>query len=107
MVEVIGEGNEVGDEDETLSPVEDQPDGEDTSFDFGIALRMLKDGKNLARKGWNGKDMFIFYRPCAGSERFREEAHLCMRNAQGKIVVGWLASQTDMLAEDWFEAKTG
>lgn len=80
-------------------------------FDFGVALRLLKEGRKIARKGWNGKGMFIFRRegrlitgvdstsPMGGD--FESLPHLCMRTADGKCCVGWLASQTDMLGEDW------
>ena len=98
-------------------------------FDFGQAINLLKDGKLVARTGWNGKGMFIFMRPGASiSEEtvlgiktlppdFKEwiESHpsesgnivfgsyLCMKSADGSIVNGWLASQSDMLAKDWCE----
>lgn len=77
-------------------------------MNFGHAIEMLKSGCRVARKGWNGKNMFIFLAsgidltgcicskdmpPCTDS--------LCMKTADNKICVGWLASQTDMLAEDW------
>ena len=92
---------------------------------FGQALELLKKGYRVARKGWNGKKMCIFltkgsdvkYKDlkmhnqmalaCARSEDINEEKeiHICdhidMIAADGSIVIGWLASQTDMLAEDW------
>lgn len=89
------------------------------TFDFGHALSLLKQGKTVARKGWNGKGMFLTYQP--GSEitgdTMRNEpakkfygnssvkicGHIDMKAADGSYVVGWLASQTDMLAEDWQE----
>ena len=79
---------------------------------FGGALEALKAGKKAARKGWNGKNMFLFLAngedltscictedmpPCVDS--------ICMKTAQNTIVVGWLASQTDMLAEEWCIVK--
>ncbi|MDE6020709.1 MAG: DUF2829 domain-containing protein, partial [Ruminococcus sp.] len=75
---------------------------------FGHAIEMLKSGYRVCRKGWNGKDMFLFLAkgedltacicgddmpPCTDS--------ICMQTAQNTVVIGWLASQTDMLAEDW------
>jgi hypothetical protein len=78
---------------------------------FGQAIVALKTGKKVARMGWNGKGMFIFLRegrrimcvpadsPMGGD--FDSLPHLCMRTADGKCCVGWLASQTDILAEDW------
>ena len=78
---------------------------------FGHAIEAAKQGKKIARKGWNGKGMFVFLvGGCkvsggVGSTlmggNFESCAHFCRRDAQGKCVVGWLASQTDMLAEDW------
>ena len=47
---------------------------------FGMAIEALKNGHAVARKGWNGKDAFIYL--TTGSD--------------------WLASQTDMLSEDWY-----
>lgn len=83
-------------------------------MDFGEALKHIKDGKCVARAGWNGNNMFIFLvngstfkvnRPPL-DEIFDEgtevnyHAHIDMKTAQGYIVP-WLASQADVLAEDW------
>lgn len=93
---------------------------------FGEAIQALKNGKHVARRGWNGKGMFLFYVPGAsyayeelngyardaarratliekgeqGSSRW-VCAHICMKNASGQLVIGWLASQEDMLCDDW------
>lgn len=87
-------------------------DGE--KFDFGAALQFLKRGMRVARQGWNGKGMFLFLVPGStfkvsrppllgiypeGTE-VRYHAHIDMKTAQGDVVP-WLASQTDVLAEDW------
>lgn len=94
-----------------------------TGMNFGHALAALKDGAKVARAGWNGKGMWIALTPgsafaavhakCghAAAKRAVELAdpdgeielapHIDMRAADGVMVVGWLASQTDMLAEDW------
>lgn len=81
---------------------------------FSDALEHLKDGERVARTGWNGKDMFLFLVPGstfvvnrppllgiypAGTE-VKYHAHIDMRTADGQIVP-WLASQTDILADDW------
>lgn len=87
-------------------------------LDFGQVISGLKAGRRYAREGWNGKDMFIFL--VAGSTfRVNREpllsimgesaeveyhAHIDMKTAQG-YVVPWLASQADMLAEDWREVN--
>ena len=88
---------------------------------FGLAIEALKAGKKVARAGWNGKGMWIAYTPGSefapelaksghaaahrAEEAPREDVrllpHIDMRAADGSMVVGWLASQTDMLAEDW------
>lgn len=83
------------------------PDDKDT-FDFGSALDVLKDGGRVARQGWNGKGMFLFLangkdiQSCTGIEDECVDV-ICMKTAQDTVVFGWLASQADMLAEDWYE----
>ena len=107
-------------------------------LNFGQAIEALKQGKLVARLGWNGKGMFIFMRPADDlhiemlvdkvkslpqsvkdyyaqditnseggrivtfpDDKVNFTAYLCMKAADGTIVNGWLASQTDILAEDW------
>lgn len=86
-------------------------------FDFGMALVALKRGKAVARKGWNGKGMFLTLQNGSevdgkdmrndvakdyyGNSKVKICPHIDMKAADGTYVVGWLASQTDMLAEDW------
>jgi len=86
-------------------------------FEFGMALEALKRGKAVSRKGWNGKGMFLTLQngsEVEGNNMRNEPAkkyygdckakicpHIDMKAADGSYVVGWLASQTDMLAEDW------
>lgn len=85
---------------------------------FGEAIEAMKRGKKVARKGWNGKGMYLWLLPatevkkewcrdhrlveamgeretlpCLGSVR--------MFTATKEVLTGWLASQTDMLSEDW------
>lgn len=73
---------------------------------FGIAVELLKKGCKVARRGWNGKGMFLFLahgediQSCTGIEDKCVDI-ICMKTAQDTIVFGWLASQTDMLADDW------
>lgn len=78
---------------------------------FGQAIEEVKNGKKVAREGWNGKNQYIELATCIG-----------YKNADGKIInpdhknignraiafvgksgvqLGWLASQADMLADDW------
>lgn len=94
-------------------------------MDFGEAIRALKKGKRVAREGWNGKGMWLSLSGGPGGhmvshDQFWSEhnaayaamspggcAHvlpsITMKTADGSILMGWLASQTDMLAEDWVE----
>jgi hypothetical protein len=74
-------------------------------MDFGDALRFLKAGSRVARDGWNGKGLWLeLQRPDAGSKMTLPYVYLNYpddaRNTPGARVP-WLASQTDMLAEDW------
>lgn len=86
---------------------------------FSGALSWLKAGYLVARQGWNGKGMFLFLVPGSqfkvnrppllgiypeGTE-VRYHAHIDMKTAQGDVVP-WLASQTDILAEDWIVVQT-
>ena len=95
---------------------------------FGQAIGSMKHGFLVARQGWNGKGMFLFMRPFdelkddfiidtvkslplnfkewvkshpneSGSRFFGQ--YICMMAADGSIVNGWQATQTDMLADDW------
>jgi hypothetical protein len=66
---------------------------------FGDAIVELKSGGRVCRAGWNGKDMWLeLQRPDAHSKMTLP--YIYMYTAQGDLVP-WLASQTDMLAEDW------
>lgn len=77
--------------------------------DFGTALLYLKDGRKVARRGWNGRGIFIELQlPDAHSKMthpyiFIDTTGLQTVNPDApKNRVPWLASQTDMLATDWF-----
>lgn len=83
-------------------------------MNFGQALSALKEGKRVVRDGWNGKGMFLFLVPGSTFKvnrypllgiypldtKIEYQAHIDIRTAQGTIVP-WLASQSDVLAEDW------
>ena len=81
------------------------------NLSFGDAIAYLKLGYKVARKGWNGKGMFLTKQSCQFypdnlGEEFDEdssellEGTIIMFTATGTFVA-WLASQTDMLSEDW------
>lgn len=67
-------------------------------MNFGEALEAVKEGKSICRPGWNGKGMYVKLQKSSHSA-FRD--YLEMKDAQGKFVP-WVASQTDVLAEDWY-----
>lgn len=82
-------------------------------MDFGDAIRALKAGKTVTREGWNGKGMFLYLVPANAypptTEAARKEfgghlvpyrAYIAMKTAQGDVVP-WLASQSDVLEDDW------
>ncbi len=82
-------------------------------MNFGDALHELRAGRKVAREGWNGKGMYLFLRveciavdgaeieQLTGIKNVVFPAVICMKTADNKVVEGWLASQTDMLADDW------
>jgi hypothetical protein len=90
-------------------------------MDFSTALLHIKTGGRVARKGWNGKDMWVsiargrvldIRKHDIWPEHIKNVAvnhgkveilpYLIMKTVDNKIVMGWLASQTDMLADDWY-----
>ncbi len=72
---------------------------EKASFGFGVAIGILKEGGAVQRKGWNGKGMWLgLQRPTETS--LMTLPYIFMRTAQGDLVP-WVASQTDILADDW------
>lgn len=77
-------------------------------MDFGWALRQLKEGRKVCRLGWNGKGIYIeLQRPDEHSKMTQPYIYIVTTGLQSdnpnapRGVVPWLASQTDMLAEDW------
>lgn len=86
-------------------------------FGFGHALKELQDGRLVARQGWNGKGMWLVYVPgsdittregtpyaraCGVNAAVTIGPHIDMHTANGTMQPGWLASQADMLASDWY-----
>lgn len=90
---------------------------------FGLALEALKKGHRVARKGWNGKGMWLSLSGDTNLTRYVDEDKfwsknnsdfalaqggsarvlpcITMKTADDAILMGWLASQTDMLSDDW------
>lgn len=72
-------------------------------MNFGQAIEALKKGKKVARKGWNGKGMWLRLIIPEKSDidmGLENLPYIEMKTADNKLVP-WLASQTDMLSEDW------
>jgi len=94
-----------------------------SSLDFSEALKCVKLGFRVCRSGWNGKDMWIcltkgsviknkdarsgavLAAANSGSYKITINDHIDMKTADGSICCGWLASQMDMLANDWMVVK--
>lgn len=90
------------------------------NLNFGQALERLKNGNLVTREGWNGKNMFLWLKQ--GFEIKTEFCKdpilkqlcenndgsiiglpaICMKTADNKVMTGWVPTQTDMMAEDWF-----
>lgn len=72
-------------------------------MNFGQAIEALKDGNKVSRAGWNGKCMWLCYIHPGNAMLHGFDMQPCigMKTADSKMQPGWLASQADMLAEDW------
>lgn len=80
-------------------------------MNFGKALEAIKDGKKARRKGWNGKEQYIELATGISYKSATGEIVNCEHEAIGNkaiafvgtsgVQMGWLASQADMLADDW------
>lgn len=89
-------------------------------MNFSDALNSLKSGAKIYREGWNGRGMWLslgkgnpsllaenFWNPHAREFAESNGGHapvlpyIIMKTATGEILMGWLASQTDLLADDW------
>lgn len=68
-------------------------------MNFGRAIDELKRGGKVCRDGWNGKGMWLALQVPDEHSKMGLP-YIYMRTVDGKLVP-WLASQTDMLAEDW------
>lgn len=81
------------------------------AFDFGEAIRRMKNGARVARTWWNGKGMFVMHCSVDGEDYTLSDGMAVTRRdylymkAADNTVVPWVASQTDILADDWYEVK--
>ena len=81
-------------------------------MNFGEAIIALKEGKRVARKGWNGKEQYIELATSISYKNTKGEIinaeHQTIGNqaiafvGTSGVQLGWLASQADMLAVDWY-----
>lgn len=91
---------------------------------FGLAIEAMKQGAKVARAGWNGKGMWLSLSGPLGGRKIPATAFwsgnnadyaskqedcsatvlpcITMKTATGEILMGWLASQSDMLADDYY-----
>lgn len=103
-------------------------------MDFTDVIKTMKEdpSRRFARMGWNGKNMFVYLtcgkkipesdwlgpKECIMSKDVMQDdgvvitehfvqinPHIDMKTADGSIIVGWLATQTDMLKDDWYEVR--
>ncbi len=70
-------------------------------FSFGEAINHLQHGARVAREGWNGKGMFIQLQ--VPDEHSKMQRPYIYMNPVDGALVPWVASQSDLLAEDWFQ----
>jgi hypothetical protein len=88
-------------------------------MNIGKAVEALREGKKVTRRGWNGKNMYLWLKKgtLIHSDWCKDDMlkdivdanggvieglpTVCMKTADDKVLTGWLASQTDLLAEDW------
>lgn len=83
-------------------------------MNFGKALEALKEGKKVAREGWNGKGMFVYYVPAGNFKSYTDigksiadendlvhyNPYFAIKNVNGTVST-WVPSINDCLAEDW------
>lgn len=91
---------------------------ETDGMSFGLAIEAAKKGKKISRRGWNGKGMYVIYRtgypegiPCNKNTAdavgipegtlFKVRPYLQMKCVDDTFQM-WLASQSDILADDWY-----
>ena len=80
-------------------------------MDFGTAIKEVRNGKRIARSGWNGKSQYVEMARCISYKDADGSIVNCRHDEIGNkalafvgtsgLQMGWLASQADMLAEDW------
>lgn len=89
--------------------------GGEVTFSFGEAIKYMKRGYKMSRKGWNGKKQYVQLATGISYKTTEGEIVNCKHEAIGNkaiafvgtsgVQIGWLASQADMLADDWVFAE--
>ena len=82
-------------------------------MNFGKAIEIVKNGGRISRKGWNGKNQYVELATCISYKNTQGEIVNVNHEAMGNkalafvgtsgVQLGWLASQSDILSEDWEE----
>ena len=80
-------------------------------MNFGEAIIAVQKGNKIKRNGWNGKNQYVELATCINYKNTKGEIVNCNHDAIGNkalafvgtsgVQIGWLASQSDMLATDW------
>ena len=88
--------------------------GGEATFSFGEAVKYMKRGMKVKRRGWNGKNQYVELAEAISYKNSTHEIINAEHDAIGSraiafvgtsgVQIGWLASQADMLAEDWMFA---
>lgn len=77
-------------------------------FDFGEAIKRLKDGLTVARKGWNMESVRLYLVPAKTiadeDGKVEYDAYIAMKTVRSNGLP-WSASHSDILAEDWIEVE--
>lgn len=70
-------------------------------IDFGDAINLMRQGHRVTRRGWNGKGMYLELQVPTPESKMQQPYIYISPVALGGGLVPWVASQVDMLAEDW------
>ena len=72
------------------------------TFSFSTALVNLKEGARVARVGWNGVGMYLELQSPDETSKMKKPYIYIVPSEDGSFTIPWVASQTDLLSDDWF-----